>query len=932
MRNLYIEKRSNSKFWPTIMLTMFFAFSVGITLAQTTMTWTGAENDRFNNENNWDPAGSITGNSLIIPLQFDTLGNQLFPTPKLTGADNQSVFEVTVNSDANTSLIGRYVVELDNDDVTLTFTNTKILYGATGMVFNKGHIYMNDQKRLDGTNTWMEINGGFVEMKQYFIMRNGNDMNTGGHVTLSGGKMRLNGGFHDRVNKTRNQWTITGDAILEVVGNYGSDETDIQSGWMSGGDDYNIVRVYDPVTNVTTYSAVSAASFLISNADRQVVIAKKPGVALNMISTPLITNAKSLTWKYRKNGETNYTAFTVNSDSASFAPTFDTQGIYFVICEGIDQTDKVHNSQEVEFFVGSDAIVFDPLFDIQYYRSGEVGAKIGVSFVGTPSSYEWKYSTTPDGPYQSFSTPENSNSFTPKFIETGNKYVVVKAMIGGIEHTSFEMLYVIEDSTTMGKNMYWTGLVSNELTNPSNWTPVASYYKNNLNVNAFDSLSTLPYPVYTHEGNDTIRYLYVASGAKLDLNITDTLNVRSDCYINGELNINSGVFTPDASYFRITSEQGVVTLKGNAVVRCRSFIMSDNKGAGGNIYITENSKFYNDVEMPWRQSADTLESVTYLKDKGIMYYIGDVRNTVQGWIQSGKIACVEEGFEPYVLYDADVNYTFVQARSTTAFAIANDQKTYTTANIPIENAITLTNVDGVNGWEWKWSTNVTGPWNSFEPAVTNESEFNPAFAASGTYYVVAVTSEGLVTSNMKPVVVIDLGITPAEEQFIAVAANGDTLMSVIPSQFTVSAIAWYYRVSGSEDYYETGIADSIYVPNFATKGVYEIFYGVEVQDEYGVQYFLQSSSVKITVGNVGVSEMALGALKLFPNPTSGKFQIEGNFNNDYTIEIMDLTGSVLYKQKFAARSKDAIDFSRKGVYIVKMSDNSMTKIGRLVVK
>lgn len=942
MRNLYVETRSNAKiqrqsftkFWQVITLSVLFAFTASIAMAQSTLTWLGTENTRMDNENNWDPAGSISGNYLVITAQYDTLGNTLYAnSPVLTGSTNYSVKEVTVNFDkAFPDLQGGYTIELDNDDVTFTSDNGgTIQYGSSGITINRGTVYFNSYKRFDNVGTYMNVNGGHVIFKRQLFLRDGDKMETGGHINFTGGKISLNDGFHSRVNKTMNQWTITGDAVLDVKGNYGSYEEDIASGWMSGGDDFSVVRSYDPITNRTTYYAVPAASFLIANSDRQVVVAGTPGTELSMIPTVRVTNAQSLTWKYRKQGETTFTTFTDASTTASYTPLFVNSGVYYVICEGVDAAGTTVQSQEVEFFAGSNLIAIDPLFSLQYLRPTESGAKLTATFTGTASSMEWKYSTVPSGPYMSFDTPETTNTYIPSFDSIGNYYVILEATIASVKQTSFELFYVVESPTSSGKKLTWTGLVSDVGTYSANWTPVANTFKNSLYIYAFDSLSTLPYPEYNTSGNDTINYLEIGVGAKCTLAITDSLNVRSDCYINGELNITSGVFTPNASYFRITSEQGVVTLSGDAVVRCRSFIMSDNKGAGGNIYITENSKFYNDVEMPWRQSPDTLESVTYLKDNGQMWYIGDVRTTVQGWVESGKIACVDEGWEPYVLYDAESDYTFVQARNTSGFAIANDQKTYTTANNPTEAPITLANVDGVNGWEWKWSTSVTGPWNSFDPAEENVVDFYPTFAESGTYYIVAETSTGELTSNMKPFVVIDLGITPADDQFIDLGVDGDTLMAVIPAQFTVSAIAWYYRVEGSEEFFETGITDSVYVPNFASNGVYEVFYGVEVQDEFSQQYFLISSAVKVTAGNVGVSEMIMGTLKLYPNPTSGKFSIEGNFSNDYTLEIIDLTGSVVFKQQYAAHSNAAIDFSRKGVYIVKMSSDTNMQIGRLVV-
>lgn len=946
MRNLYIKKRLNagnfgqsiSKLWQVFCLIVILAFTANFGMAQVTMTWTGAENTRFDNENNWNPAGSIIGNTLNIPAYLDTLGNQMFTNlPVLTGSTKYTVKEINVVFDkARPTLQANYTVNLDSDSDTLILDNgSAIQYGSTGIIINKGTVLFNSYKRLDEVGTTMTVNGGAVFFKRYLIMRNGNNMATGGHITMTGGKVRMNGGFHDRVNKTKNQWTITNNAVLEVVGNYGSVAADIESGWINGGDDFSILRSYDPITNVTTYSAVPANSFLISNSDRQVVVANTPGTTLNMIPTKRVTAAKSLTWKYRTQGSTTFTAFAEGNGTATFTPTFTNSGVYYVICEGVDAADAIVKSQEVEFFIGSDAITITPLFNIQYLRPLENGAELTAAFTGTASSMEWKYSTVPSGPYQSFATQFTTEKFVPAFDSTGNYYVVLEATIGGQKQISFELFYLVEALSTVGKELNWTGLVSAEGSYPANWNPVANTFRNSLTIGAFDSTSTMPYPVYTKTGNDTIQNLNVWTGATMTIEGPDSMDIRGgNIYIEGTLNVKSGVITQTTSYFRVPKLSGILNLSGNSQLRVRTLLMGNSATPteGGTINITDNARLYNDVDLPGRICADTLESVTYLSDNGQIWYFGDARTTVQGWVESAKIVCPVEGWEPYMLYDIETNYTVLKARNTNAFSLDNDQKTYTTANYPIETAIGLTNVDGVTSWEWKYSKNVNGPWISFSPAAKDLATYNPSFTQSGTYYVVAETSDGQITSNLKPVVVIDLGITPNNAQFIDLGADGDQLMAIIPSEFTVTAIAWYYREQGSEEYFQTGVEDTVYVPNFTVKGVYEVFYGIEVQDEFGIQYFLQSSSVTITAGNVGVDDYSIGSMKIFPNPTSGKFYIDGTFDNDYTVEIIDLNGRKVFSQKFEAGQKEAIDFNGKGIYTVKLSSGTTTKIGRLIVQ
>lgn len=942
MKNLYNFVKMNGtsmcnslrKAIPALGIAAFFTFGASQTQAQTAMSWTGTENDRFTNENNWDPAGSIEGNNLTIPALYDTLGTQLYPNiPVLTGSTSYTVKEITVAFDKNLpNLQGKYIVDLENNDVSLTLDNGgAIQYGSTGIVIKKGHVYFNSYKRLDQVGNYIIVEGGIVEFKRFLIMRDGNNMSTGGHMTISGGVVKMNGGFHDRVNKTKNQITITGDGLLEVAGNYGSIAADIESGWINGGEEFSILRTYDAVANKTTYSAVPASSFLISNPDRQVIVANTSGAALSLIPTKRVTSAKSLTWKYRKQGETTFTAFTDSVNVTSFAPTFTSSGVYYVICEGVDEADQIVKSQEVEFFIGSDAITINPLFDIQYLRPAELGASLTATSTGTMSNVEWKYSTVPSGPYESFATPQTQATFVPSFDSVGNYYVVVEATIDAVKHTSFELFYLVESASTSGKALTWKGLVSNNFKDPANWSPVANTFKNSISVVAFDSTSTAPYPIFETAGNDTISSLFVGAGATMTIKSQDTINVRGSWQqAQGTLNIESGVIV-STGFFRIDRATGVVRLTGNSELHTESLLMADGSNAvnGGSLHLEGNSKLFC-KNLPGRIAADSTQSITYISGQAQIFYEGDQRSTVNGWIEGLKIVCPTEGWVPYLLYDIEANKTIVKARNANAFAIANDAKVFTTVNADLSEAITLTNVSGVTSWEWKYSHSINGPWVAFAPAQKDVAEFKPIFTEGGLYYIVAETSTGEITSNLKPIEVIALQIAPAIAQRLPINTNGDTLSYTMPEGVTfVEGIWMILDADGNE--INTGVADSIYVPTFAQPGLYQVLYSMQVKDEFGVDYFLQSNAVTFDVYIVGVDNFAASQLKMYPNPSKGVFYVNGG-QTDFNVEVISLEGKVLLSRYFTEGGEQAVHFNQKGVYLVKMTAEGSTKVGRLIVK
>jgi hypothetical protein len=57
----------------------------------------------------------------------------------------------------------------------------------------------------------------------------------------------------------------------------------------------------------------------------------------------------------------------------------------------------------------------------------------------TASTREWKYSTSPGGPYSSFSSPQTGTSYTPNFIACGVYYIVCQSVINSEVYTSNEI-------------------------------------------------------------------------------------------------------------------------------------------------------------------------------------------------------------------------------------------------------------------------------------------------------------------------------------------------------------------------------------------------------------------------------------------------------------------------------------------------------------
>lgn len=84
---------------------------------------------------------------------------------------------------------------------------------------------------------------------------------------------------------------------------------------------------------------------------------------------------------------------------------------------------------------------------------------------------------------------------------------------------------------------------------------------------------------------------------------------------------------------------------------------------------------------------------------------------------------------------------------------------------------------------------------------------------------------------------------------------------------------------------------------------------------------------------VGLNEIlrAGNGVEVYPNPTSGEFTIELSNSSAKTIEVLDLTGRVVYSNT-AASEKVKVNLSTlaNGIYYVKIQTKSSTEVIKVV--
>ncbi len=82
---------------------------------------------------------------------------------------------------------------------------------------------------------------------------------------------------------------------------------------------------------------------------------------------------------------------------------------------------------------------------------------------------------------------------------------------------------------------------------------------------------------------------------------------------------------------------------------------------------------------------------------------------------------------------------------------------------------------------------------------------------------------------------------------------------------------------------------------------------------------------------LGVNEENAENINIFPNPAGDCFYVAG-VNSAYNLEILDISGKLIYEQPATTEAKTDISFLSTGIYIIKITDNKNTYLEKLIKK
>ncbi|MCU4162949.1 T9SS type A sorting domain-containing protein [Carboxylicivirga caseinilyticus] len=951
MKKIYLKQL---KTW-TLSAAMLLTTSGLMAQEPVDLTWNGSISSDASETQNWSPEGNMAGNNLIfkntsyytnacVITGTETIDVNIFNMDAWSETVNETyipVGEVTINMSQGATF------RVNAESVSGTGDYTGGILNITGGEGNF-HYAPNRNFYIDNNETVVNIDCDTVTFRHWVGLgdRNGTkggQLNITGHSYVTMGsldRIPLNLGRVHLYLADEAQIYVNGDIVTWI-------EERIATGSIGTTEDKDVVADYDNFTNKTHIYLRDKTAFVIEPITKQLLSAGEVGDSVYVIQNDGYSNMASIEWVYG----TEDGSYTMSFDPAQInnyiKPIFPNSGNYFMALKGIDGDGVIHYSNSVEFDISSNKVSVSPAV-VQYLRVTQMSGMVTITETETATSREWKYSTTTGGPYVSFDTPITGTEFNYTFTEVGTYFVVCESLIGSNTERTKELQFNVSEWNASALNMTFEGTYDNTARNIFNYDYAAYIHQNGINIpTGFD---------VTIDGlnKDTLRNIWIAANATLTLtgtSTTDTLWYRpnNDYAGEGAYILEKGVFVLGSStYMRFYKETSTFTVKNDAkAVMDGSFLMgpSNTPAVGSHIYIQDDAVVLFNT-LPGRISANQGHSEFHLEGNAEYHFAGDVRSSIATWLTGTVVDGVitfypkfitPEGFEPQMIYDEVQNLTIVSVRALSAFGIEQTKSQIVSKN-QLTNSLSLLNATGYDSYEWMWSTGPSGPFQSFDPAITGETA-QVSFSEAGTYYVVCYATTGTTTdrsNNVVPVKVYDIAVSPAATQYIDFYPNdnnGTELSYTLPDGAT--AVQWKYSTTSGGPYNEffpVQETSSTFTPYDLDEGSYYVVFEAYVLDDDGASVYLTSNEVAIMVGVTAIGDNKAAKVSLYPNPSDGNFFIDVEEGEGSTIEVINAAGATVSSQVVSGAGKVPVSVSTKGLYLVKVTTGNSVTVKRVIVK
>ncbi len=101
----------------------------------------------------------------------------------------------------------------------------------------------------------------------------------------------------------------------------------------------------------------------------------------------------------------------------------------------------------------------------------------------------------------------------------------------------------------------------------------------------------------------------------------------------------------------------------------------------------------------------------------------------------------------------------------------------------------------------------------------------------------------------------------------------------------------------------------------------------------GTANLIDNIRIYRAAGPTGIKSALLEKqISVYPNPSNGEFKVNLPANETYLLEICDLTGKVIQRQKATGNTQVKLESKAKGIYLLKVSNDGATAVRKLVVE
>lgn len=398
-----------------------------------TITYTGAVSTDAGDLLNYDPVTYPYDNVLFIPVTEEG------KTPVL--ADEGSCYINFIGLEDSAEFIIR-----KNDDDTLFIKNDD--YNLDGCItVESGVLYTSRSfMRMDSKNA-----GIILKNKAQYINTSGLGHIMGDHNSPAGGILTIQDDayvyctniFRFTSDTTQSIITISENGILDL----GGDKTGDVATWLAkkqllAKEGFTIKYSYDESNDITRVVAKSDIAFNLATVEAQYAGAATTGAEITTINDENITSRE---WKYAMTSGGEYMSFDPAVTSDSYAPAFDTAGVYYVVCEGSDGSETTVTD---EIMINVISIDVTPAAD-QVIEPFTSFATLSYTESMASDRKEWKLSSTSGSGYASFPVAQKGETCSAMMTAEGVYYIVLECVYGETAIVSNEVKVTVTSNASI---------------------------------------------------------------------------------------------------------------------------------------------------------------------------------------------------------------------------------------------------------------------------------------------------------------------------------------------------------------------------------------------------------------------------------------------------------------------------------------------------